>query len=201
MDSTALDVILDSTDAHARALAPRVGTFSATVRPGDLVQAGGTLGELTVLNRRIALRLPHGAPTLRVVTLPHETRLAPVGYGELLADLEAASLDGAAGASATTSAASAAASLGLPPDAVAARAPVDGQFYAQPSPDDPPFVREGDVVGHGQIVGLVEVMKFFYEVTFEAPDPAARYEVLRVVAHNGTTLVSGEPIAWLAPRP
>jgi acetyl-CoA carboxylase biotin carboxyl carrier protein len=47
------------------------------------------------------------------------------------------------------------------------RSPIPGIFYRRPTPDSPPYVSEGDVVERGVVVGLVEVMKQFYEVQSE----------------------------------
>jgi acetyl-CoA carboxylase biotin carboxyl carrier protein len=47
------------------------------------------------------------------------------------------------------------------------KAPAPGTFYRRTSPDEDPYVEEGDRVGDGQVVGLVEVMKNFIEVTAE----------------------------------
>jgi acetyl-CoA carboxylase biotin carboxyl carrier protein len=44
------------------------------------------------------------------------------------------------------------------------KAPMPGTFYRRPSPDEDPFVSEGDRVSSGDVVGLVEVMKSFNEV-------------------------------------
>lgn len=44
------------------------------------------------------------------------------------------------------------------------KAPAPGTFYRRPSPDEGPFVEEGDRVEGGQVIGLVEVMKNFIEV-------------------------------------
>jgi acetyl-CoA carboxylase biotin carboxyl carrier protein len=44
------------------------------------------------------------------------------------------------------------------------KSPMPGTFYRRPSPDEEPFVNEGDRVSSGDIVGLVEVMKNFNEV-------------------------------------
>jgi acetyl-CoA carboxylase biotin carboxyl carrier protein len=44
------------------------------------------------------------------------------------------------------------------------KAPMPGTFYRRPSPDEDPFVNEGDRVSSGDTVGLVEVMKSFNEV-------------------------------------
>ena len=44
------------------------------------------------------------------------------------------------------------------------RSPLPGTFYRRPSPEAEPFVNEGDAVSPGDVIGLVEVMKTFYEV-------------------------------------
>jgi acetyl-CoA carboxylase biotin carboxyl carrier protein len=47
------------------------------------------------------------------------------------------------------------------------KSPYPGTFYRRPSPDADPYVSEGDTVKHGDVVGLVEIMKNFHEVTSE----------------------------------
>ncbi|MBM7649826.1 biotin carboxyl carrier protein [Bacillus ectoiniformans] len=46
-------------------------------------------------------------------------------------------------------------------------AAVPGVFYRRPSPEKDVFVKEGDEVKSGDTVGLVEVMKNFYEIKAE----------------------------------
>lgn len=43
--------------------------------------------------------------------------------------------------------------------------PMNGIFYTSPSPNAPAFVKEGDTVTAGQVVGLIEAMKVFNEIT------------------------------------
>lgn len=45
------------------------------------------------------------------------------------------------------------------------KAPAPGTFYRRPSPEEDPYVNEGDRIESGQVIGLVEVMKNFIEVT------------------------------------
>jgi biotin carboxyl carrier protein len=45
--------------------------------------------------------------------------------------------------------------------------PLPGTFFRRPAPDKPAYKEEGDAVAVGEIVGLVEVMKTFYEVKAE----------------------------------
>lgn len=47
------------------------------------------------------------------------------------------------------------------------KSPYPGIFYRRSSPDADPYVSEGDRVEPGSVVGLVEIMKNFYEVKSE----------------------------------
>ncbi|HLG70671.1 MAG TPA: acetyl-CoA carboxylase [Chloroflexota bacterium] len=58
---------------------------------------------------------------------------------------------------------------GAAPDGLAyVTAPLLGTFYGSPSPGADPFVREGDQVAIGQVIGLIEAMKIFNEIQAEA---------------------------------
>ena len=46
--------------------------------------------------------------------------------------------------------------------------PLPGTFYRRPAPDKPPYKEVGDSVAIGDVIGLVEVMKTFYEVKAES---------------------------------
>lgn len=48
------------------------------------------------------------------------------------------------------------------------QSPLPGVFYRRPSPDSPPYVREGERVEVGSTIGLVEIMKQFSEITAPA---------------------------------
>jgi acetyl-CoA carboxylase biotin carboxyl carrier protein len=55
--------------------------------------------------------------------------------------------------------------------------PLPGTFYRRPSPDQPPYKEDGDAVANGDVVGLVEVMKTFYEVKADTDGKIARFMV------------------------
>ena len=55
------------------------------------------------------------------------------------------------------------------------RSPLPGTFYRRPSPEADPFVTEGDAVSAGDVVGLVEVMKTFYEVKADQAGVVERF--------------------------
>ncbi len=46
--------------------------------------------------------------------------------------------------------------------------PLPGTFYRSASPEAPPYKVEGDQVAVGEVIGLVEVMKQFNEITADA---------------------------------
>ncbi|AXI10342.1 biotin carboxyl carrier domain-containing protein [Oceanobacillus sp. 143] len=45
--------------------------------------------------------------------------------------------------------------------------PIPGVFYRKPSPEEDVYVNEGDTVSAGQVIGLVEVMKSYFEIKAE----------------------------------
>jgi len=55
--------------------------------------------------------------------------------------------------------------------------PLPGTFFRRPSPDKPPYKEEGDRVAAGDVIGLVEVMKTFYEVKADAVGRIAKFLV------------------------
>jgi biotin carboxyl carrier protein len=70
--------------------------------------------------------------------------------------------------------------------------PLPGTFYRRPAPDKPPYKEVGDSVAAGDVVGLVEVMKTFYEVKAEAAG-----KVVRFLLENEDAVQAGETIAEL----
>ena len=57
------------------------------------------------------------------------------------------------------------------------KSPLPGTFYRRPNPQADPYVSEGDRVRPGDVVGLVEIMKNFYEITSDAEGVVARFLV------------------------
>jgi biotin carboxyl carrier protein len=70
--------------------------------------------------------------------------------------------------------------------------PLPGTFFRRPAPDKPAYKQEGDQVAVGDIIGLVEVMKTFYEVKAEV---AGR--ITKFLVENEAPIQAGDPIAAL----
>ncbi len=70
--------------------------------------------------------------------------------------------------------------------------PLPGTFYHRPAPDQPPFKASGDTVAVGDVLGLVEVMKTFIEVTAEAAGTFSGY-----VIEDASPVQAGDTVARL----
>lgn len=80
----------------------------------------------------------------------------------------------------------------LPEDVVPIVAPMTGVFYAAPSPDAQPYVTVGQTIEPGDVVGLIETMKLFNDVT--ATIGGTVYEIL---ARNEGQVEVGQPLILL----
>ena len=70
--------------------------------------------------------------------------------------------------------------------------PMNGIFYASPSPSAPAFVKEGDTVQAGQVIGLIEAMKVFNEIT-----AIVSGTVSKIAAGNGALVATGDPLVYI----
>jgi len=68
--------------------------------------------------------------------------------------------------------------------------PLPGTFYRRPAPDKPAYKEAGDKVEKGDVVGLVEVMKTFYEVKAEAAGKITQFHI-----ENEDAIQAGQAIA------
>ena len=76
-------------------------------------------------------------------------------------------------------------------EGVAILSPMDGMFYLSPSPADPPFVKVGDELVPGQIIGLIEVMKCFYPLNYQGKKPM---KLIAIHIKNATPVAAKTPI-------
>lgn len=78
------------------------------------------------------------------------------------------------------------------PVGMAVSSPMTGIFYSSPSPNAPPFVKEGEPVSAGEVVGLIEAMKVFNEI--HAPTSGV---VDRISAASGQLVNPGDPLIYI----
>lgn len=72
------------------------------------------------------------------------------------------------------------------------KSPLPGIFYRRSNPQADPYVKEGDHVKPGDTLGVVEVMKTFFEV--KAEDVGT---VLRFLVENEEPVTAGQDIIVL----
>lgn len=67
--------------------------------------------------------------------------------------------------------------------------PLVGTFYSAPSPEAEPFVRVGDTVKKGQVVGIVEAMKLMNEIECEHDGV-----ITEIMVNNGDMVEYGQAL-------
>ena len=68
-------------------------------------------------------------------------------------------------------------------------APLPGTFYRKASPEDPAYKSDGDAVAVGDVIGLIEVMKSFHEVTSDIEG-----KVKTFIVENEEAIMAGQPL-------
>lgn len=81
-----------------------------------------------------------------------------------------------------------------PPGSQLVVSPMVGTFYASPSPKDPIFVQEGDLIQPGDVVGIVEAMKIMNEIDSEFGG-----RVTKILVENGQPVEYGQPLMVVEP--
>lgn len=71
--------------------------------------------------------------------------------------------------------------------------PVPGVFYRRPSPEADVYVSEGGQVAAGDVVGLIEVMKTFYELRAEGAGVVERFLV-----EDGDPVEAGQSLVMMS---
>lgn len=75
------------------------------------------------------------------------------------------------------------------PEGNLVKSPLVGTFYAAPAEDAEPFVKTGDKVTKGQVLGIVEAMKLMNEIESDFDG-----EVAEIYVKNGDAVEYGMPL-------
>ncbi len=75
------------------------------------------------------------------------------------------------------------------PEGYVVRSPMVGTFYASPTPDSEPFVRNGQEVKAGDVVCIVEAMKMFNQIETDVEGT-----VVSIMAENGQPVEFDQPL-------
>ena len=183
-------------DNGVKVCAPAVGYLGALVDVGAHLDDQSQIGVLTILGRRHLVMLPRGVcgwVSARLV----EGRQAPVAFGQPLLRLTR-NLPAATAATVATSRVDQLRS-DTPVDRIVVKAPSDGVFYRRPAPDAPPLVEVGTVVRSGQLLGLIEVMKCFHQITFAGPVSSSQGTVVEILADDAAEVRFAQTLFLIEP--
>lgn len=176
-----LELTLQTREQRLVGCAPHVGRVSLFAQLPDVLTEGAMIGTLQTLRTRYALVLPQGGPwKLRKQEV--ERRETGVGVGDVLLELQSWQDDDSAQTDHDDD------------QGTVYGAPMAGQFFLRPSPEEPPFIRVGDVIEPGTQLGLVEVMKFFYPLVFEGE---GQWKIRQILAQDASALEAGDPVVAL----
>ena len=140
------------------------------------------LSEFSLEGEDIKLLLKRGSQPQ-----PQPVAAAPAPFAAPVVAETSAAGAGAAGAAP-------AAAPGAPSSAETIPSPLVGTFYRSPSPDAPPFIKEGDRVSAETVICIVEAMKVMNEVKAERSGV-----IRRVLVQNASPVQFGQPLFEIDP--
>lgn len=171
---------------------PEVGILEDRPAPGALLVPGASAGLLRTLQGQVQLQVPEGV--VARVTGPEHSGPRALGYGDAFLELEP--LEGAADLTAVP----AGDEVEVSGDLVI-RSPQVGRFYHRPAPDRPAYLVAGQEIGASETLGLIEVMKTFFQVRYGDPALGSglpeRARLVRHLVGDGEDVQQGQPILEL----
>ncbi len=164
-------------------LAPSVGYFGNAPQAGDQLSGGTSAGTLTILNLTHQLSLPNGV-TGWVDSQPSAIQNLAVQHGQTLFTIKRSSAENLV--EITDSSKSSI-------DGLIFKSPQAGRFYRRPDPHSPLYCEDGDLIKSGKTVGLLEVMKTFNPVKYQAIDGLPENATIkRFFVEDGADVAEGE---------
>ena len=74
------------------------------------------------------------------------------------------------------------------------KSPIIGTFYRKPSPDKPTFVEVGQEINEGDVLCVVDAMKFFNEIESEV-----RGKIVKILVDESTPVEFDQPLFLVDP--
>jgi acetyl-CoA carboxylase biotin carboxyl carrier protein len=177
---------------------PVVGKVDGNLRKGTYLNPFDRLLTMIILNERYTLRLPRDVQG-RITDTFVPNSVTPVAFDDPLVRIDPRAADGfapeAGGGAAGVAGTDEASSSG----AITISAPSEGIFYRRSSPDSDPYVEVGSKVATGTVLGLVEVMKCFNQITYGGAGLPEKGEVVRILVEDASEVQFGQALFWVKP--
>lgn len=185
-----LIALTNSENSQHRILSPAVGIYYSIPEKGTLLSAGSSIGKLRVFNTVFDLQLPKNVLG-EVIFQGERDKIINVGYGQELFRLnpQKGLTDLEEKVAETKSTGSEALEEGHQITAF-----TTGIFYSKPSPDAPPYVKEGETIEKGKVLGLIEVMKTFNQIVFHGLDSSDIGKIKKILVKDSQEVKLNQPL-------
>lgn len=193
-------VSADSADPDTTIVnSPVVGLADGLPRLGTHLNAHDKILTIRILNERYTVRLPRDVQG-RVAEVCIPDALTPVAFGDCLLRISTRAIEMDPRTGTGTGADPHLGKEAADRDGITIASPSVGIFYRRSTPDAEPYVEVGSSISTGSLLGLVEVMKCFNQITFGGPELPERGTVTKILAEDGAEVQFGQPLfrirAW-----
>ncbi len=171
---------------------PAVGVVDALPRMGHYMNPEEPFLLLRVLGRRHAVQLPRNVQGFVIEQMIQGTTVA-VEFNQPLFRI---GVGGSAAAEAEAAARAPGSGLGGD-DLIPVPSPSEGIFYRKPSPDSPCYVEVGSKVSQGTVLGLVEVMKSFNQITYGGTGLPESGTVAKILVEDSAEVAFGQALVMI----
>jgi biotin carboxyl carrier protein len=177
---------------------PVVGMADGAPKANVFLNRFDQIVSVKILGQRYVLRLPRDRQgRITEVFIPNE--YTPVAFDQPLLRLDPRVSEatgdqaGGAGGQAATEGDDAEGHL------ITVPAPSEGIFYRRPAPDAPSFVEVGSEVHTGTVLGLVEVMKCFNQITYGGVGLPEKGKVAKILVDDAQEVQFDEVLFLVEP--
>ncbi|MFQ5590689.1 MAG: biotin/lipoyl-containing protein [Phycisphaerae bacterium] len=177
---------------------PVVGMAEGAPAAGVVLNAFGRVVNVSILNERYVVRLPHDTQGRVVESFISDGR-TPLAYGEPIARIDPNLADGRMGGAARPDASGSGKGREQDAGLITVKAPSEGIFYRRPSPDSPPYVEVGATVTSGSMLALVEIMKCFHQIAYGGPGLPEKGKVVSILAEDTSEVTFGQTLFHIKP--
>lgn len=172
---------------------PVVGLADGGPRTEVFLNSLDRVVSIKILGERYSLRLPRGHHG-RVIEVCIPDELTPVDFDQPLVRLDPRAFDaevsGGGSAAAVAGGGGEETGLGL----ATITAPSEGIFYRRSSPDSPAYVEVGTEVSSGTVLGLVEVMKCFNQITYGGDEYPEKGKIVKILVDDSAEVTFGQAL-------